>query len=202
MGIRQHSDVRKRLVTLTGPSYGGKTTLVRKLQDTGHYVEVLSFTSRKPRSGEVEGVDYYFKTEDDCRDLVFAGKTAEHIEFKGNFYGIEKTEIDAKMGTEKIPVVIVEPNGLSQLKEKYDCFSVYLDCDLMKLYERFLSRFRMSLTSDVKYEAKRVAAIRSEHDNWKTDVGGINYFVKEYTDETEAAIIAKLLHETLPIPKT
>src|SRR4051812_21915921 len=113
----------KRLFTLTGPSCSGKTTLVRKLLDSGHFCEVVSFTSRQPRGGEVHGVDYYFIEPKLCQALVDAGETAENVKFKDNYYGITKAEINLKLASNKTPVVIVEPKGLKQLRARYDCFT-------------------------------------------------------------------------------
>lgn len=158
--------MKKKLFTLTGPTCSGKTTLIRKLMETGHFAEIVSFTSRQPRGGEEHGKDYYFMEAKTCKALVDAGETAEAIQFKENWYGITKAEIDLKMASGKTPIVIVEPNGLKQLKQNYDCFTVYVDCDLVTLYTRFLTRFRQTEAPNIEYEAKRVAAIYLEHKQW------------------------------------
>jgi guanylate kinase len=153
-------------MTLTGPSCSGKTTLIRKLLETGHFAEVVSFTSRQPRGGEVNGVDYYFQTPEVCESWVNAGLTAEAIKFKENWYGIQKQEIDNRFASGKTPIVIVEPKGLKQLRANYDCFVTYVDCDLETLYTRFLSRFRLTENPNIAYEAKRIGSIYLEQKEW------------------------------------
>ena len=101
------------LFTVTGPSCSGKTTLVRQLLETGKFAEIISTTSRQPRGGEKHGVDYYFKSAKECEILAEEGCFAEHIIFKDNHYGVEIDEIERVRKTGKMPIVIVEPNGLS-----------------------------------------------------------------------------------------
>lgn len=180
-----------KLFTLTGPSCSGKTTLIRKLLETDLFTEIVSFTSRQPRGGEVHGVDYYFLDANTCENLVAAGETAEHIKFKDNHYGITKAEIDLKMRSGKTPIVIVEPKGLLQLRKNYDCFVTYVDCDLVTLYTRFLSRFHLALSlkpdTNIEYEAKRVASIYLEHKEWPSKVDADNLI--SYMEGEEQATI-------------
>lgn len=190
----------KKLFTLTGPSCSGKTTLIRKLLETGHFAEVVSFTSRQPRGGEINGVDYYFQTPEVCEAWVNAGLTAEAIKFKENWYGIQKLEIDNKFLTGKTPIVIVEPNGLEQLRKTYDCLVTYVDCDLVKLYTRFLSRFRLSPDANVEYEAKRVASIYMEKTEWPEKIGLNNidnyttYFEGEEQQVVDHMVALSIVH--------
>lgn len=187
---------QKKLMTITGPSCSGKTTLVRKLIETGHFTEVTSFTSRQPRHGEVEGVDYYFKTKAECQSLILGKKVAESVEFRDCYYGIECSELDTKLESDKTPIVIVEPQGLMQLRILYDCYAVYLDSDIIDLYSRFLGRFRQSPNADVNYEAKRIAAIYKEWSNWPHKVGKPDCFIARYNDDTESDIIRMLSEQS------
>jgi guanylate kinase len=185
----------QKLFTLTGPSCSGKTTLIRKLLETNHFSEVISFTSRQPRGGEVHGVDYYFLDAKTCEKLVKAGECAEHIKFKDNHYGILKSEIGVKFLEGKTPIVIVEPKGLVQLRKNYDCFVTYVDCDLVTLYTRFLSRFRQSPDANVEYEAKRVASIYLEQKEWldKVKESGNVDFTTDYYEGREDAVVGQMV---------
>lgn len=156
-----------KIWTVTGPSCSGKTTLVRQLLDTGVFCEVLSFTSRQRRTGEQENVDYNFLTVDQSKKLIDDGEVAESINFRGNYYGITNEEINFKLASGKIPIVIVEPNGLQQLRNKYNCASIYIDSTLLTLYKRFLTRFAQSHSADVDYEAKRLMSIGDELIEWR-----------------------------------
>lgn len=187
-----------KLITITGPSCSGKTTLVRKLLalDDSPFVEITSFTSRQPRQGEIDGVDYHFKSVEECEHLIDHRLTAEHIKFKDCYYGIEKREIDAKLNSGKTPVVIVEPKGLRQLNKNYDCFSVYVDSNLNTLYNRFLTRFRGMPDADIKYEAKRLETIQNELMTWYdecTEVNKICMHIPIFDNESEERVIQHLV---------
>lgn len=187
---------------MTGPSCSGKTTLIRKLLETGHFAEVVSFTSRQPRTGEKHGVDYYFLESKLCEKLVDAGETAEAIKFKDNWYGITKAEINLKFNEGKSPIVIVEPNGLKQLRQNFNVFTTYVDAPLELLYTRYLTRFKQYENPDIAYEARRISSIYLEQKEWLEKCGVVNYLVKEYTAQTEAQIIAKLVAESIYYNKT
>lgn len=190
-----------KIVTVTGPSCAGKTTLVRALIKTGHFCEIVSFTSRTPRTGETEGIDYYFKPEEDCKDIIHTGKTVEFISFKGNFYGIEKVEIEKKLSSGKIPLVIVEPHGLEQIQKIYgnELYSVYVDAPLELLYERFLGRFQVECSGrhvDLKYHASRIVGIRDEWKDWNF-MCSRDFYIDHFTSENEKSIINSLVEVLL-----
>jgi guanylate kinase len=186
----------KKLWTVTGPSCGGKTTLVRKLLATGEFCEVISFTSRQPRGMEKHGTDYYFLSSKLCEDLVKNNQTAEAIKFKDNWYGITKDEINLKLGTDKTPIVIVEPKGLEQLRKSFDLYSIYVDSRLETLYTRFLTRFRESPNADVAYEARRIASIYLEQKEWPGKVGKVDQYIDEFSDVTEDSVVMALLTQS------
>lgn len=198
----------KKLFTLTGPSCSGKTTLVRALLKTGHFEEVVSFTSRQPRGGEKHGVDYYFLDPKMCEKLVAAGETAENIKFKDNYYGITKAEIELRFITGKTPIAIVEPRGLAQLNDSFDVYSIYVDARLETLYTRFLSRFKQTENPNIEYEARRIAAIYLEQAEWKNlTISALGnklpqYVISEYTPGNEAAIVMKLMADSIFYNKT
>ena len=199
-----------KIVALTGPSCAGKTTLARELFKTGHFCEVVSFTSRAPRAGEVHGVDYYFLGKEECQDIIDSNAAAEHIEFKGNIYGIEKQEIETKLSLGKIPLVIVEPHGQEQIGKMYgdEMYAVYVDAPLELLYERFLNRFKedcikntLEVVSsnrsplpevDVKYHATRIVGIHDEWKNWKR-ICEMDFYIDHFTSDNKKSIIVSLV---------
>ena len=88
-------------IILSAPSGGGKTTIARELlrrrADVGYSV---SCTTRNPRGGERDGVDYYFLDRDEFLRRRAAGDFAESAEVHGNLYGTLRTEIDRVLGLE------------------------------------------------------------------------------------------------------
>ena len=187
-----------KLVTVTGPSCAGKTTLVRKLLENDRFCEVISFTTRPKRAGEIDGKDYYFMDYRKAEELIIKGKTAEYTKFKSNIYGIEKREIDAKLAIGKIPLSIVEPTGLKQLRTLYtdEIFSVYVDASVTLLYQRFLERLAADIRSgadvSIPYYALRLAGIAREAQSWKEETNSWDFFISDFTSDNEESIISSL----------
>ena len=75
------------LFVISAPSGAGKTTLVDALRQTPNFLYSVSCTTRAPRSGEIEGEDYQFLSDNDFRARVAAGDFLEHAQVHGDFYG-------------------------------------------------------------------------------------------------------------------
>lgn len=186
-----------RLVTITGPSGSGKTTLVRELLKTGHFCEVVSFTTRGRRVGEVDGVDYYFISQDLADSRIADGSLIEHVQFNGVTYGLFREEVDSKLKSGKIPLLIVEPVGLAHIKELIPTFSIYIDSPIEVLYERFLERFAREASSypsslNIPYHAKRLAGIQKEKELWRTEIF-YDTVVESFTSESRESTISSLI---------
>jgi len=109
-------DNMETLFIIFGRSAVGKTTIARKLKDKyGDRIhEALSVTTRNPRPGEIEGIDYHFISVEEFKEDLNRDNFVESIEYNGNYYGLMKTVFDES----KVNIAIIEPNGLKQVKEK------------------------------------------------------------------------------------
>ena len=113
------------LFVISGPSGSGKTTSIKKIMQR----EVVSFTTRKPRVGEVDGVDYIFTTKEEVDSLEEQGKLVERVEYAGQSYGISGEELSQKT-SEGPAFVIVDLHGYQQVKELYpNVISIFLSVD-------------------------------------------------------------------------
>lgn len=114
---------------IVGPSGAGKTTLVRGLLKTlPESREAVSVTTRKPRPGEVDGVDYHFVDAWHFRKAMFKGDLAEHVVFAGEHYGLYEEELSK--GLEAGPTfAIVTPEGAAQITTVFpeQTVTLYLD---------------------------------------------------------------------------
>ncbi len=79
------------LIVVSGPSGSGKTTLCRKAADAGEAIFSVSCTTRAPRSGEVDGKDYFFVSDAEFQAKIKAGELFEHAEVHGRWYGTLKS---------------------------------------------------------------------------------------------------------------
>lgn len=108
------------LVVVSAPSGAGKTSLCRALtEELENLRHSISYTTRKPRPGEIDGRDYYFVAEDRFREMNQAGDFAEWAEVHSNFYGTSRRVLDGMRG-EGIDVILdIDTQGAKQIKEKY-----------------------------------------------------------------------------------
>ena len=84
---------------ISAPSGTGKTTLCENLRATPDFIYSVSCTTRPPRSGEVNDVDYHFLTQEDFLERVARGEMLEHALVHGNYYGTLKATVkDALAG--------------------------------------------------------------------------------------------------------
>lgn len=98
-----------KLFLISGPSGSGKTTIMRKVMDN----EIVSFTTRQPRTGERDGVDYNFIEFDHFQDLLASGGLVEHSEYGGNYYGITKGELFGKLEHDHAFAIVDYPGAVS-----------------------------------------------------------------------------------------
>jgi guanylate kinase len=108
------------LFVVSAPSGAGKTTLCKGITDSlENLTHSISYTTRKPRSGEIDGRDYYFVTEDRFRDMVQAGDFAEYAEVHANLYGTSKRVLD-DMIREGVDVILdIDTQGARQIKSHF-----------------------------------------------------------------------------------
>ena len=107
-----------RVFVITGPSGVGKGTLIRELCSRIPDLELsISATTRKPRKGEEDGVDYHFLTPEDFESRREAGDFLEWANYSGNQYGTLRSEVERR--TERgAPVVLeIEVQGARQVRE-------------------------------------------------------------------------------------
>ncbi|MGH7521459.1 MAG: guanylate kinase [Gemmatimonadales bacterium] len=110
-----------RIVVLSAPSGGGKTTIAKALRTRfpERFGFSVSATTRKPRSGEQNGVDYYFWDRARFETGVNEGKFLEHAEYAGELYGTLKDEVDKVLKSGRHVVLDIEVEGARQVRTQY-----------------------------------------------------------------------------------
>jgi guanylate kinase len=113
--------VRPRIVVLSAPSGGGKTTIAKAVrqQYPDRFGFSVSATTRKPRADEREGVDYYFLSRSQFLQDVAAGKFLESAEYGGELYGTLQSEVERVLKTGKHVLLDIEVEGARQVRDKY-----------------------------------------------------------------------------------
>jgi guanylate kinase len=184
-----------KLVTITGPSCSGKTTLVKELirKYPDYYCKVVSFTTRSIRDGEVDGVDYHFISKEEALDSINSKQLAEYEVFNKNIYGTTLKEMSEKVSSGKIPLQVIEPTGLTSIRKLYpkEVYSVYMDLSLEELIERYLSRLYADTGQELSYAAARIVSISNEHKSWK-DMGPYDFRISSFTSSNKESILTSL----------
>lgn len=107
------------LLVLSGFSGAGKGTIVKKLVSEYDYHISISATTRSPRTGEVDGREYYFKTREEFQDLIDHNGLIEWAEYVGNYYGTPKQFVEEMLAQGKNVILEIEVQGALNVKEQY-----------------------------------------------------------------------------------
>ena len=116
------------LIVLSGPSGCGKDTVLSQLIDSNEEIKVsISMTTRAPRAGEIDGVDYYFVTREYFEKKIADGSMLEYAEYNGNYYGTPKAPVDEMLRSGISVVLEIEVQGAEKIRKLYpDAVSVFL----------------------------------------------------------------------------
>lgn len=132
------------LIVLSGPSGVGKGTVRKKIfsQPDIAFEYSISMTTRPPRVGEVDGVDYFFKTREEFEELIKQGKLLEYAEFVGNYYGTPIDYVQETLNAGKDVFLEIEVQGARQVREKIPdgLFIFLVPPSLSELKNRIVTR--------------------------------------------------------------
>ena len=107
------------LVVITAPSGAGKSTLCDNIRSALPGVSrVVTCTTREPRSGEVDGVDYYFLSEEEFLARVDSGEFLENALVHGSHYGVLKSELRAKLASGGDVLLNIDVQGAATIHER------------------------------------------------------------------------------------
>lgn len=132
------------LIVLSGPSGVGKGTVRKALFERSDHnlVYSISMTTRKPRNGEVDGVDYYFISKEEFRERIANDKFLEYAEFVNNYYGTPVDKVNELIANGKEVVLEIEVEGALQVRQKVkDAIFIFIAPPSLKaLYSRLSGR--------------------------------------------------------------
>ena len=164
-----HSGPGPRPLVLCGPSGSGKSTLMRKLTEefTSAFGFSVSHTTRQPRPGERDGVEYHFVTKEMFNKLVADGAFLEYATFSGNNYGTSRAAVETVKQEGKICILDIDVQGVKNIKRT----DLNPDYVFIKPPSRAAleERLRARRTENEESLAKRLSAAASEMDYGETE---------------------------------
>jgi guanylate kinase len=110
------SAARGRMLLISGPSGSGKSTICKLLLQDPRVEFSVSATTRAPRPGERDGVDYHFLSKEEFRRKIGEGAFLEHAEVYGNMYGTLRAPMEAALAAGHVYLVEIDVQGALQLK--------------------------------------------------------------------------------------
>ena len=131
------------LLVVSGPSGAGKGTICKALLNKNDQIKLsVSATTRKPRNGEVHGVNYFFIEKEEFTKMIENGEFLEHAQIYDNFYGTPKAAIIECLEKGQDVILEIEMQGARQIKEVYPegVFIFVLPPSLEELKSRIVGR--------------------------------------------------------------
>ena len=132
------------IVILSSPSGAGKTTLVKEISKKKNFKISVSHTTRKPRSNEINGKDYFFISENEFKDLINKDKFLEYAKVFNHYYGSSKDAVLEKLRNGQNVIFDIDWQGTQQIKSQkldYKILTIFiLPPSRDELYKRLLNR--------------------------------------------------------------
>ena len=155
------------IVILSSPSGAGKTTLVKQISKRNNFQISISHTTRKPRSNETEGKDYYFVSESEFKNFIDENKFLEYAKVFQNYYGSSKDVVFKKLNNAENVIFDIDWQGTQQIKRQklnYKIVTIFiLPPSRDELYTRLLNRDR----NDEKIAQERMTQFNEDVLHWK-----------------------------------
>ncbi len=172
------------LVVISGPSGSGKDSIVADmLLKMPSLKQSVSATTRAPREGEKDGVDYYFLTKEEFESRIENGEMLEHTSYVGNYYGTPKKEVERRLANGEIILLVIEVDGGMQIKEmmRDDSLLLFIHAPSMEeLKHRLVSRGTDSAES---IEARLERALQEMQFSREYDHVVVNETINTCADE-------------------
>ncbi|QJD87394.1 guanylate kinase [Cohnella herbarum] len=133
---------RKKIIVFTGPDGSGRKSVAEAVGQTFGMEKIISFVTRLPRPGEVNGQDYHFIAHATYREMEEQGEFLESVEIDGNLYGIRSLDIENKFSHHDSVYLILNREGASILKKIYGdmVIRLFLYADRRTIEQRERSR--------------------------------------------------------------
>lgn len=187
------SITKNLIIVVSAPSGVGKTTIIRYLLGQRQDLTLtVSATTRKPRLGEREGIDYYFITEEEFLSKIEKNEFLEYAKIHDALYGTLKSEFEERLKSNKHVILELDIQGMRSIKAIFpEAISVFILPPSMREMERRLRNRGTESEEKIKMRISR--AIEEMKFRNEFDYNIINYEVEQSAYDLNTIINAELL---------
>ena len=155
------------IVILSSPSGAGKTTLVKKIAKENNFKISISHTTRKPRSNEKNGEDYYFISEEEFTNLIKNEEFLEYAKVFENLYGSSKSKVIENLKNGENVIFDIDWQGTEQIKKKKLSFKLISFFILPPSKTELFNRLKNRDMKDKNIVEKRMKQFNEDINHWK-----------------------------------
>ena len=173
-----------KLIIVSGFAGSGKGTVLKELFNMAEYKYSVSATTREPRVGETDGVDYYFMTREDFLVKTESGDMLEYVEYSGNFYGTPREPVEKMLSDGYSVILEIEVEGALNIKANFpEAVLIFISPPTYAELERRL-RERASESEEMIKERLEISKRES------ASIGEYGYLVVNETSEQKKTAFA------------
>ena len=155
------------VVVLSSPSGAGKTTLVKKIAQKNNFKISISYTTRKPRTNEVNGKDYFFISEEEFKSLINNQEFLEYAKVFQNFYGSSKNQVFEKLNKGENVIFDIDWQGTDQIKKKKLDYKIITFFILPPSKSELFNRLKNRDMKDKNIVEERMNQFNEDITHWK-----------------------------------
>ena len=190
--------MQRQVVVIAGPSGSGKNAIIQALTERFHNcVRLVTATTRKPREGERDGIDYYFLSLEKFNEAMETGLIPEHrfVPALGTHYGTYLPDLEKKLAAGRIVLAQVDvegAKGAQMFKERYNAVTIFVLPGSSEEFERRVRARNPSMSEDELKKRMHIAEVEMKEYANKYDYQVVNADGKlEKAVEEVVAILKK-----------
>ena len=155
------------IVVLSSPSGAGKTTLVKKIAQENNFKISISYTTRKPRTNEVNGKDYFFINEKEFKNLIYNQEFLEYAKVFENFYGSSKSQVFEKLNKGENVIFDIDWQGTEQIKKQKLNYKIITFFILPPSKSELFNRLKNRDMKDKNIVEERMKQFNEDIEHWE-----------------------------------
>tara|TARA_Y100001936_G_scaffold234239_1_gene261038 strand:+ start:57 stop:689 length:633 start_codon:yes stop_codon:yes gene_type:complete len=181
------------IVVLSSPSGAGKTTLVKKIAQKNNFKISISYTTRKPRTNEINGEDYFFISKEKFKNLINNKEFLEYAKVFQNYYGSSKNQVFEKLKKGENVIFDIDWQGTEQIKKQKLDYKIITIFILPPSKSELFKRLKNRDMKDKNIVEERMKQFNEDIVHWENyDFVVINDDLNECYDEIKKLINKKI----------